>query len=131
MANAANTANSANTAGSANAIADDTVSSAKVQDGSLNGDDAGRQSGTVTGYDPPNVPDQECVQDVQNLGVTEDMRSDAFAVTMESTWPSGLSVTAENSTAVGNIRLNLCNNSAADINANNQSFHWIAFDVVP
>jgi hypothetical protein len=130
-ANTANSATTATTADSANAIADNTVSSSKVQDGSLNGDDVGRASGTVTAYDPPSVASQVCAQDVVTLAAGVDMRNDAFALAMESTWPSGLAVTAENSTAIGAIRLNLCNNSAGAIDTSNQTFHWVAFDVVP
>jgi hypothetical protein len=59
------------------------------------------------------------------------MRDDAIIVTPDTTWPTNVNVSTENSTAVGLIRLNICNPTAAAIDPPAVVFHWVAFDTNP
>lgn len=125
----ATTADSATTAANATAIGNDTVSSAKVQDGSLTGHDVGRRAGTKT-FDFGSVAANSC--DAFAISVdpgNADMRNDAFAVTFEQSWPTGLTFSTENSDSVGYVRINVCNVTGGVLNPGLETFHWVAFDV--
>lgn len=133
-ANSANTANTANsattatTAANATAIANDTVNSSKVQDGTLTGADVGRRAGN-SGITVGNVAANACEShaiEVDPGGA--DMRNDAFAVTFEQDWPTGLVFSTENSDSAGYLRINICNVTGIAIDAGTQGFHWVAFD---
>jgi hypothetical protein len=129
--NAQNAVNAQNatTAANATAIGDDTVSSAKVQDGSLTGKDVGRRAGNIS-IPVDNVPANNCVERAVEIDPTgADMRSDAFSMTAEDTWPVGLVFSTENSNSVGYVRVNICNVTAAPIDPGAETFHWVAFDV--
>jgi hypothetical protein len=126
-ANATNAVN-ATTAANASAIADDTVSSVKVQDGTLTGRDVGRRSGD-TSASIGNVVANSCVAEAISIDPTgADMRDDAFAITADDTWPTGLVFSSESSDAAGYVRVNVCNVTGAPIDAGVQLFHWVAFD---
>ena len=129
-ANSATTADTAATATSADSIASNTVRSANVVDGSLNGDDVGRASGSAT-KDVDNVLAGTCETELLDTGTAVDMRDDAIVVTAEEDWPTGVSFSVENSNTVGLIRLNICNPTAGDIDPPSMVYHWVAFDVVP
>jgi hypothetical protein len=124
---ATNAAN-ADTAANATAIANNTVSSVKVQDGSLTGRDVGRRAGNG-GIAIGSVAANACetfADQVDPAGA--DMRNDAFAITFEEDWPTGLVFSSENSDSVGYVRINVCNVTNAAIDAGSQAFHWVAFD---
>jgi hypothetical protein len=126
--NAVNAQNAA-TAANATAIGDDTVSSAKVQDGSLTGHDVGRRAGTKT-FDFGSIGANAC--DAFAISIDAggaDMRNDAFALTFEQSWPTGLTFSTENSDSVGYVRINVCNVTNAVINPGLETFRWVAFDV--
>lgn len=125
-ATSAATAGSATTAGSASAIADNTVTSSKVVDGSLTGKDVGRLSGDFT-YDPPSVAANSCDSSAHDIDPgNADMRDDAFVMTADQAWPTGLSYSVENSDSPGFVRLNICNVTGAPIDPSLQTFHWVA-----
>ncbi len=127
-ASATNATNAA-TAANANAIADNTVSSAKVQDGSLTGHDVGRRAGTKT-FDFGSIAANACEAFPISVDASNaDMRNDAFAVTFEQSWPTGLTFSTENSDSVGYVRLNVCNVTGGVLNPGLETFHWVAFDV--
>lgn len=129
--NAQNAVNAQNatTAANATAIGDNTVSSAKVQDGSLTGHDVGRRAGTKT-FDFGSVGANACDAFAINIDpANADMRNDAFAVTFEQSWPTGLTFSTENSDSVGYVRINVCNVTNAVINPGLETFRWVAFDV--
>jgi hypothetical protein len=129
-ANATTAANAVNadTAANATAIANNTVSSTKVQDGSLTGRDVGRRAGN-SGINIGSVAANACESFAPEIDATgADMRNDAFAITFEDTWPTGLVYTSENSNSVGYVRINVCNVTNGAIEAGTQSFHWVAFD---
>jgi Collagen triple helix repeat (20 copies) len=111
-------------------VGPNTVSSANVVDGSLTGDDVGRNSGS-TAVDVPSVPANSCVQLPFNTGTGTDMRNDAIVATPEDTWPANLNLSTEDSNSVGYIRIDVCNPTAAAINPPSVIFHWVAFDAVP
>lgn len=128
--NAQNAVNAQNatTAANATGIGDDTVTSAKVQDGSLTGKDVGRQSGDTT-VAVGSIPANACEEKAVNIDPADaDMRDDAFAMTAEQTWPTGLVFSTENSNSAGFVRINVCNVTGGAIDAGNQLFHWVAFD---
>jgi hypothetical protein len=129
QAASATNATNAGTAANASAIADNTVSSAKVQDGSLTGHDVGRRAGTKT-FDFGSIGANAC--DAFAISVDPgdaDMRNDAFAVTFEQSWPTGLTFSTENSDSVGYVRINVCNVTGGVLNPGLETFHWVAFDV--
>lgn len=122
-------AQSAATAANATAIADDTVSSAKVQDGTLTGHDVGRRAGTRA-FDFGSIGANTCEAFAVNVDPGDaDMRNDAFALTFEQTWPTGLTFSTENSDSVGYVRINVCNVTGGVLNPGVETFHWVAFDV--
>ncbi len=55
------------------------------------------------------------------------MRFDAVVVTVASTFPLGLTVTATSSSTIGHVDLRICNVTEAEIDAGPTNFHWIAF----
>jgi hypothetical protein len=55
------------------------------------------------------------------------MRDAAIALTVEDNWPTGLSVSTENSSSVGFIRVNVCNVTGADIDPPATTVRWVAF----
>jgi hypothetical protein len=112
----------------AHSLVDNTVSSSKVQNGSLTGADVGRRAGDVTvGVNTVNA--NTCKKLGVDIDPTDaDMRDDAFAMTSEATWPLGLVFSTENSSSVGFVRINVCNVTGANIAAGSQLFHWVAFD---
>jgi len=125
--NATNATN-ATTAANATAISDDTVSSSKVQDGTLTGSDVGRRAGNIS-VPVNNVPANACVERAVHIDPTDaDMRNDAFAVTAEQTWPTGLVFSTENSDSPGYVRINVCNVTGVAIDPGSETFHWVAFD---
>lgn len=127
-ASATNATNAA-TAANASAIADNTVSSAKVQDGSLTGHDVGRRAGTKT-FDFGSIAANACEAFPISIDPgNADMRNDAFAVTFEQSWPTGLTFSTENSDSVGYVRLNVCNVTGGVLDPGPETFHWVAFDV--
>jgi len=105
------------------------VSTSEVTNGSLVGDDVGRDSGSLN-YDAPAISAGSCLFDSVNLGVgAKDFREDAIVATPDHSWPGGISVTAVGSTIIGNIQLTLCNHTANPINPPAQPLNWIAFNV--
>lgn len=129
QATSATNATNAGTAANASAIADNTVSSAKVQDGSLTGHDVGRRAGTKT-FDFGSIAANACEAFPISVDPSNaDMRNDAFAVTFEQSWPTGLTFSTENSDSVGYVRLNVCNVTGGVLNPGLETFHWVAFDV--
>ncbi len=125
----AQTAASAQTAANATAIGDDTVSSAKVQDGTLTGHDVGRRAGTKT-FDFGSIGANACEAFAISVDPSDaDMRNDAFALTFEQSWPTGLTFSTENSDSVGYVRINVCNVTGGVLNPGLETFHWVAFDV--
>ena len=105
------------------------VSTSEVTNGSLVGDDVGRDSGTLN-YDAPAIAANSCLFNSVNLGVgAKDFREDAIVATPDHSWPGGISVTAVGSTIIGNIQLTLCNHTAGVINPPAQPLNWIAFNV--
>ncbi len=122
-------AQSAATAANATAIGDDTVGSAKVQDGSLTGHDVGRRAGSKS-FDFGSIGANACEAFAINIDPTNaDMRNDAFAVTFEQTWPTGLTFSTENSDSSGYVRINVCNVTNAVLDPGSETFRWVAFDV--
>jgi hypothetical protein len=125
----AQSATSAQTAANATAIGDDTVSSSKVQDGTLTGQDVGRRAGTNS-VNIANVAANACESHAVSIDPGDaDMRDDAFAITFEQDWPTGLVFSPENSDSAGYVRINVCNVTGVAIDAGVKQFHWVAFDV--
>lgn len=125
-AGTADSATSAGTASSANAIADNTVTSSKVANGSLTGKDIGRLSGDIA-YNPASQAANSCTSNILNIDpANTDMRNDAFVLTVDQGWPTGLTYFAENSDSPGLLRLNICNITGAPIDPSEQTFHWVA-----
>jgi hypothetical protein len=105
------------------------VSTSEVTNGSLVGDDVGRDSGSLN-YDAPSIAANSCLFDSVNLGVgAKDFREDAIVATPDHSWPGGISVTPVGSTIIGNIQLVLCNHTAGAINPPAQPLNWITFNV--
>jgi hypothetical protein len=125
----ATTADSATTAANATAIGDNTVSSTNVQDGSLTGHDVGRRAGSKT-FDFGSIGANACDAFAINIDAGgADMRNDAFAMTFEQSWPTGLTFSTEESDSVGYVRINVCNVTNAVLNPGLETFRWVAFDV--
>jgi hypothetical protein len=110
-------------------IASGAVDSVEVEDGSLNGDDVGRESGTVRDFNPPSLLPGICDDFQLDLGVPDDMRSDAFAVSMGDGWFEQFTVTAEAGDGPGRLELNVCNVSEFGLDQQPVNVHWVAFDV--
>jgi hypothetical protein len=121
-------ADQATTAANATSIADNSVSSSKVQDGTLTGKDVGRRAGN-TSVTVGSIPANACESKILDVDpANTDLRDDAFAMTVEQTWPTGLVYAPENSDSPGLVRVNVCNVTGGAIDAGVQLFHWVAFD---
>jgi hypothetical protein len=110
-------------------VASNAIDSTEVEDGTLNGDDVGRESGTVNDFDPPSIGGGVCTAFQVNLGVPDDMRNDAITVSMDDPWSEQLTVLAESGDVAGTVELNICNRSAAPFDQTAVDFFWVAFDV--
>jgi hypothetical protein len=106
------------------------VGSANVVDGSLTGDDVGRNSGS-TSVNVTNVLANACVQVAFDTGTGTDMRNDAIVATPEDNWPANVNFSTENSNSPGFIRIDVCNPTANPIDPPAVTFHWVAFDTTP
>ena len=110
-------------------LATNSVDAPEVEDGSLNGDDVGRESGTFNDFAIPTILPGVCQSHQLNLGVADDMRSDAFAVSMGDGWNEQLSVVPEAGDAAGRLELNVCNRSEFGQSQAAVDVKWVAFDV--
>jgi hypothetical protein len=127
-ADQAASAASATTAANATGIADNTVSSAKVADGSLTGHDVGRRAGS-NAFTIGSIPAGTCEVKASQVAEGVDMRDDAITVTAEQNLAAGLVISSENSDSPGFIRINVCNVTGAAVDGGSHVFHWVAFDV--
>jgi hypothetical protein len=101
----------------------------EVEDGTLNGTDVGKAAGTVPDFDPPSINSGSCLEVTVDLGTTQSVSDDAFAVTMGEGWSSVLSVTTEASSTLGRLNLDICNHGVGSVNQDPIDFYWVAFDV--
>jgi hypothetical protein len=121
-------ATAADSATNAASVSDNAITSSKVANNSLTGADVSLKSGTLASYDAPSVAANSCVEDIVDLDPANTNMTDAVvAVTVEDSWPTGLSVTPENSNSSGLVRLDLCNPTGGAVNPAAQPLHWIAF----
>lgn len=127
-ADQATNAASATTAANATGIADNTVSSAKVVNGSLTGQDVGRRAGSNS-FSIGSIPANACEVKASEVAEGVDMRDDAITVTAEQNLAAGLVISSENSDSPGFIRINVCNVTGVAVDGGTHVFHWVAFDV--
>lgn len=109
-------------------IATGSVLSAEIADGSLDGDDVGRDSGTVS-FDAPVILGNECLGRIANLGTSGSLLNDAIVVTPGNSWPTSLSMTETNTSTPGAVIVTMCNNRQISIDPPPTDLHWVAFDV--
>lgn len=123
---AAGTADSAASAGS---LSGRTITDANVVAHSLGVDKVAHAAGTFE-EDFGAVSANDCDELLAGADpAATNMQDDAIAVTVEDNWPSGLSISTENSNSNGYVRLNVCNVTGSSIDPPLTKFHFVAFSV--
>lgn len=128
---ASNSVTSSELAGSSvqsSELAGDSVFASEVADGTLNGDDVGRESGTIP-FDPPFLFAGgifSCILMGLDAGVPDDLRNDAIVVSSSIT---GVTLTPVEASGPGKLSVEVCNTTGFDSNPPAGELNWIAFDV--
>jgi hypothetical protein len=109
-------------------LADGSVESRQVKDGSLRAADVTSRSGQVT-VDFPSLPAGQCATRAFNVAGDADISDDVVAATPPSNWPDAISLTPALGPKDGAFRLTACNGTGAVADPGNVNVRFAVFDL--
>lgn len=124
----ATSAGTATSAATASSVAANSIDSASVKDRSLTPLDVTHASGSFV-LNLASIPAFSCTEAPVDTNNGVDMKDDAIVLTAGDDWPTGLSLSAENSNSSEFLRVNACNSTNAAIDPVGMTFRYVAFDV--
>jgi hypothetical protein len=111
-------------------LASNSVSAAEIDDGTLNGDDVGHESGSFV-VDPPAVNASDCAGFTADTGTSANLSGDAVLITPElGNNNNRVSIEALGGFSDGSLQLQVCSHQPNfPTNPGSTTVRWIAFDV--